>query len=238
AGIVIIALFYSADLSMSAFLLAGLGVIVLVALNVRNVTHIAAYVLVGLFVWLCVLKSGVHATLAGVVVAMAIPLKVKGENGISPLHQLEHDLHPVVAFGILPVFAFTNAGVSLEGLKPADLMGSVPLGIALGLFLGKPIGIFGSVWLAVKMGMARLPEGMTWGRLHGVSLLCGVGFTMSLFIGSLAFEHAGGSDSAAFVTYRLGILSGSLCSALAGYFMLAYPVACQNHPAGWTHSPL
>ncbi|MBF0433773.1 MAG: Na+/H+ antiporter NhaA [Magnetococcales bacterium] len=220
AGIVIIALFYSADVSTMALSLAGAGIIALVILNLRKVTSIAAYGVVGLFLWICVLKSGVHATLAGVVVALVIPLRVKMDEGKPPLKQLEHDLHGVVAFGVLPVFAFANAGVPLGGLKLDDFFTPIPLGIALGLFVGKQIGVFSFVWSAVKLGLAKLPEGMTWGRLYGITMLCGVGFTMSLFIGSLAFEHARVAGGSVVMTHRLGILVGSLISALCGYFLL------------------
>ncbi|MBF0583022.1 MAG: Na+/H+ antiporter NhaA [Magnetococcales bacterium] len=220
AGIVIIALFYSSDLSTSALLLGGLGLVILLILNLRNVTNIAAYAIVGLFLWLCVLKSGVHATLAGVVIALTIPLRVNHVDGNAPLRQLEHDLHPMVAFGVLPIFAFANAGIPLGGIQLNDLLDPVPTGIALGLFLGKQMGVFGFVWMAVTAGLAKLPEGMSWGRLYGVALLCGVGFTMSLFIGSLAFEHVGESGAGAVMANRLGILAGSLLSALSGYFLL------------------
>ncbi|MBF0400173.1 MAG: Na+/H+ antiporter NhaA [Magnetococcales bacterium] len=220
AGIVIIALFYSSDLSTSALLLGGLGLVILLILNLRNVTNIAAYAIVGLFLWLCVLKSGVHATLAGVVIALTIPLRVNHVDGVAPLRQLEQDLHPMVAFGVLPIFAFANAGIPLGGIQLNDLLDPVPTGIALGLFLGKQMGVFGFVWMAVTAGLAKLPEGMNWGRLYGVALLCGVGFTMSLFIGSLAFEHAGESGAGAVMANRLGILAGSLLSALSGYFLL------------------
>ncbi len=222
AGIIIIALFYSADLSTTSLLLAASGVFVLAVLNLRNVTNIATYAYVGLFIWVCVLKSGVHATLAGVIIALAIPLRIKAKTGMSPLHELEHDLHPLVTFAVLPIFAFANAGIPLAGLRIDDLLGPIPLGIALGLFVGKQIGVFGFVWTAVKMGLAKLPAGMTWGRLYGIALLCGVGFTMSLFIGSLAFEHAGATGSGAVMANRLGILAGSLISGLAGYFLLRH----------------
>ncbi len=222
AGIIIIALFYSSDISSQALMLAGLGIFVLVVLNLRHVTSIAVYVVVGVCLWLCVLKSGVHATLAGVVIAMTIPLRTRDPAILSPLRQLEHDLHPVVAFMVLPVFAFANAGIPLGGVTLSDLLHPIPFGIALGLFVGKQIGVFGTVWVAVRFGLARLPEGMNWGRLYGLALLCGVGFTMSLFIGSLAFEHAGGAANVAVMANRLGILVGSLLSAVSGYFLLRY----------------
>jgi NhaA family Na+:H+ antiporter len=216
-AIAIIALFYSGALSLKTLLLALFALVVLVALNLRGVTNTAAYVLVGILLWIFVLKSGVHATLAGVALALTIPLRVGADNEGSPLRRFEHALHPWVAFGILPVFAFANAGVSLEGLKPDILLEPVTLGIILGLFVGKQIGVFGATWLTVKLGIARLPEESGWLQVYGVAALCGIGFTMSLFIGSLAFEHTGVDYSAA---NRLGILCGSLLSAVAGYLLL------------------
>lgn len=218
-AIIIIAIFYSSDLSTTSFMVAGGALLVLAFLNFRNATSIALYLTVGAVLWVAVLKSGVHATLAGIVLAFFIPLR--GENDVekSPLIRLEHDLHPSVAFIILPIFAFANAGISLEGISVASLLEPVPLGIALGLFLGKQIGIFGIVWIVVKAGLARLPEGMNWVQLYGVSVLCGIGFTMSLFISSLAFEQG----AMAYATNdRLGILVGSIISAVVGYFLLRY----------------
>jgi len=218
-AIVIIALFYTADLSVAALGFACLALLVLGILNRRGVTSLTPYLLIGLAMWVALLKSGVHATLAGVLLAMFIPLRVGGEQGKSPLHRLEHDLHPAVAFGILPVFAFANTGVPLTGLGLADLFASVPLGIALGLFLGNQIGVMGFCWIAVKSRLATLPAEYGWMELYGVAMLCGIGFTMSLFISSLAFE-LGGPDFA--VDDRLGILIGSLCSAFSGYFWLRW----------------
>lgn len=216
-AIVVIALFYTADLSVLSLALAGGALVGLIALNRFGVTRTAAYILVGVAMWIFVLKSGVHATLAGVLVALTIPLRRRNAQGNSPARHLEHTLHPWVAFGILPVFAFANAGVSFAGLGLADLFAPVPLGIMLGLFVGKQLGIFTSVWLMIKLGFAKRPAGSTWLALYGVSMLCGIGFTMSLFIGSLAFEH-GGFEYAAAV--RLGVLSGSLLSAVFGYLAL------------------
>jgi NhaA family Na+:H+ antiporter len=167
--------------------------------------------------WIAVLKSGVHATLAGVVLALFIPLK--GDAGEPPLRRLERELHPPVAFGILPLFAFANAGVSLEGIAPATLAGAVPAGIALGLLAGKLGGIFGASWLAVRLGFARLPEGTGWMHLAGAALLCGIGFTMSLFIASLAFE---GEAASLGTQSRLGILAGSIAAGVAGYLVLRF----------------
>jgi NhaA family Na+:H+ antiporter len=215
-AILIIALFYTEHLSWLSLLLAGAGSVVLLALNRSGVTRLAPYLLAGAFIWVCVLKSGVHATLAGVVVAIAIPLGAKGESEPSLLEQLEESLHPWVAFGILPLFAFANAGVSLAGLTPDKLLASVPLGIAAGLLVGKPLGILGATWLAVASGLAPRPEGTTWPQLLGAGLLGGIGFTMSLFIGTLAF-----ADPAFAAQLRLGVLAGSLLSAAAGFLVLS-----------------
>ncbi len=222
AAIIIIALFYTSDLYTSSLMVAGGAIGLLILMNILGVRGIAGYILVGAVLWVSVLKSGVHATLAGVVLGLSIPLKVKGGK-TSPLHQLEHDLHHVVGLGILPLFAFANAGVSLDGLGPSVLMEPVPLGIALGLFLGKQIGVFGFIWAAIKSGLTKLPEGFTWGQLYGVALLCGVGFTMSLFISSLAFEHSGATEVSGAVAAsnaRLGILAGSIVSGICGYVVL------------------
>jgi NhaA family Na+:H+ antiporter len=214
-AIVVIALFYTADLSVTMLLAAGLGAALLLALNRARVISIAPYVIVGLVVWVCVLKSGVHATLAGVVTALAIPLR--SPAGDSPLQTAEHALHPWVAFAVLPLFAFANAGVSLQGISLATLVQSVPLGIALGLIVGKPVGVFGASWLLMHFTGARLPAGASWSQFFGVCVLCGIGFTMSLFIGTLAFE----GQAAAFETQlKLGVLAGSLISAVAGVALL------------------
>ncbi|RIJ27174.1 Na+/H+ antiporter NhaA [Henriciella mobilis] len=214
-AIMIIALFYTADLSLMALGWAALGVASLVALNRMGVKTIAPYALIGTFIWVCVLKSGVHATLAGVVTALAVPIYGKTADSQSPLHKLEHGLHPWVAYGVLPVFAFANAGVSLSGVSLDDLLSPLPLGIAAGLFVGKQIGVFGATVLAVKAGIARRPEGASWMHLYGVACLTGIGFTMSLFIGTLAFDSAARLDQV-----RLGVLLGSLMSALMGVAML------------------
>jgi NhaA family Na+:H+ antiporter len=211
-AIVIIALFYTHGLSMLSLALAAAGLLGLFLLNRAGVLRIAAYVLVGAFVWVCVLKSGVHATLAGVALAFAIPLRGGGQ---SPLHRLEHMLHPWVTFGILPVFAFANAGVSLAGLSLASLLEPVPLGIALGLFLGKQVGVAAATLLAVRMGWASLPAGATWMQFYGVAVLTGIGFTMSLFIGTLAF-----ADPSYGAAVRIGVLGGSILSAVVGYLLL------------------
>ena len=215
-AIVIIAVFYTSDLSLLSLFIAAVFVLALFALNRRGVRSIAAYILIGIALWIAVLKSGVHATLAGVLLALFIPHKGNADEP-SLLKQLEHDLHPAVAFGILPIFAFANAGVPLAGLTMASFLQPVSLGIALGLFIGNQVGIFGFTWLAVKLGLAKLPESVRWIHMYGVSFVCGIGFTMSLFIGSLAFEHTGTGYG---TIVRLGILTGSILSALFGYMIL------------------
>jgi NhaA family Na+:H+ antiporter len=165
--------------------------------------------------WVCELKSGVHATLAGVLTALAIPLKPAGEGQTSLLRHVEHSLHPWVAYAILPLFAFANAGVSFAGIGLQSFIEPVKLGISLGLFVGKQVGVFSMIWLAIRTGLAPMPEGVSWRQLYAVSLLCGVGFTMSLFVGSLAFEH-----SSFEAPVRLGVITGSLASALCGYLLL------------------
>ncbi|SYZ81473.1 pH-dependent sodium/proton antiporter [Vibrio paracholerae] len=214
--VVIIALFYSSDLSTIALTIGFIMTGVLFMLNAKHVTKLSIYLVAGLILWIAVLKSGVHATLAGVVIGFAIPLKGnKGEH--SPLKHLEHALHPYVAFAILPVFAFANAGISLQGVSLAGLTSMLPLGVALGLLLGKPLGIFSFSWAAVKLGVAKLPEGINFKHIFAVSVLCGIGFTMSIFISSLAFGQA----NEAYDTYaRLGILMGSTTAALLGYSLL------------------
>jgi len=218
-AIIIIAVFYTSQLSVVALTLAAAGVAVLVVLNRRGVMNIAPYILIGVFIWLCVLKSGVHATLAGVVTALAIPLTAPRTRVSAlepPAERLQHSLHPWVTFGILPLFAFANAGVSLTGLSPDKLLDSIPLGIALGLVIGKPIGVVAAAALAVALGVGRKPEGTSWTQILGAGLLAGIGFTMSLFIGNLAFP---GPEHAADI--RIGVLAGSVLAAIAGYFVLA-----------------
>ncbi|ENY73838.1 Na(+)/H(+) antiporter nhaA [Aeromonas diversa CDC 2478-85] len=222
--IVIIALFYTSQLSTMALGVALVAVGVLWWMNRRGVDRISAYMLVGLVLWVAVLKSGVHATLAGVVVGFMIP--IKGVRHESPLKHLEHALHPWSAYLILPLFAFANAGVSLAGIGLADMLNPVPLGIMLGLFIGKPLGVFTISWLAVKAGIAKMPDGINFRHIFAVSILCGIGFTMSMFIASLAFEH-GGLDYGNYS--RLGILSGSTLAAIVGYLALRWALL-QNKP--------
>lgn len=216
-AIVIIALFYAGNLAPASLGIAAVALMALLALNRAGVARLAPYIFVGLVLWVSVLKSGVHATLAGVALALFIPLRVRGAGAHSPLRRLEHDLHAPVAFAILPLFAFANAGVPLAGVGVATLMEPVPLGIAAGLLAGKPIGVLFASWLVVVSGAARLPEGVDWRAMAGASVLCGIGFTMSLFIASLAFEGAGAEYV---VQTRLGVLFGSLASAVLGYALL------------------
>ncbi len=217
AAIVIIAVLYTSQLSLTSLLLGIGGLVVLVILNRLRVKHLGAYFLVGAIMWICVLKSGVHATLAGVALGLAIPLKVRNERGESLLRHLEHILHPWVAFIILPLFAFANAGVSFKGVSSEALFGPITLGIAGGLCLGKPLGVFGCSVLIVKSGLAKLPNGVTWPMMFAVGLLAGIGFTMSLFIGMLAFEGQGSQYA---VATRAGVFGASIISAIVGFFVL------------------
>ncbi|WP_318507348.1 Na+/H+ antiporter NhaA [Photobacterium leiognathi] len=218
--IVIIALFYSSDLSTVALAVAFASTAVLFWMNLKNVTKISWYLIVGAVLWVSVLKSGVHATLAGVVLGFIIPLTGKDgrSDTHSPLKHLEHVLHPYVAFAILPIFAFANAGISLDGVSLESLSAMLPVGIAAGLFIGKPLGIFTACVIAVKCGFAKLPDDIGFKHIFAVSVLCGIGFTMSIFISSLAFV---GADES-FATYsRLGILLGSTVAAVVGYMLLS-----------------
>ncbi|BBU46418.1 Na+/H+ antiporter NhaA [Pseudomonas monteilii] len=216
-AIIVIALFYSGTLSSVSLLLAAACLVVLVAMNRLGVVKLGPYMVVGLILWVCVLKSGVHATLAGVALALCIPLRTRNAE-TSPLLALEHALHPWVAYAILPLFAFANAGVSLAGMTLESFTHPVPMGIAVGLLLGKTVGVFGLTWVAVKLRLAALPAGAGWGQLLGVAILCGIGFTMSLFVGSLAFVP-GSSEYAGMD--RMGILTGSFFAAVIGYAVTA-----------------
>jgi NhaA family Na+:H+ antiporter len=214
-AIVIIALFYTEQLSLTMLGGAAVCLFVLALMNRGGVTRVDVYAVVGLVLWLCVLKSGIHATLAGVATALAVPMR--RPDGTSPLHETEHALHPWVTYLILPTFAFANAGVSFAGVTWATLLEPVTLGIAAGLVVGKAVGIFGATWLMVRSGLAEQPSESNWVQLFGVSLVCGIGFTMSLFIGGLAFE---GQDPAYEVRVKLGVLAGSLLAASLGSLVL------------------
>ncbi len=216
-AIIIIALFYSHELSTLSLAIAGFGLTFLFIINRLHVRAQSLYLVIGLVVWAAVLKSGVHATLAGFAIAWFIPLKLKNFDGHAMLPHLEHALHPWVSFFVLPVFAFANAGVSLSGAGLEQLLNPITLGIAVGLFVGKQIGIFGACWLAIKAGLTKLPKHTTWIQLYGVSCLCGIGFTMSLFIGTLAFE---GLDESYLLSVKVGVLMGSLVSASIGGLIL------------------
>ncbi len=214
-AIVVIAAFYTEQLHLDMLGYAAAAVVVLVALNRLRVRSLVPYVLVGAVVWYFILKSGIHATIAGVLAALCIPLK--DEFGGSPLRHAEHVLHPWITFLVLPVFAFVNAGVVLEGVQWATLVQTVPLGITVGLLVGKAIGVMGASWLMIRWGGAELPNGASWGQFFGVAVLCGIGFTMSLFIGSLAFA---GQSAELDVQLKIGVLCGSVISALLGTLIL------------------
>jgi Na+:H+ antiporter, NhaA family len=215
-AIVVIALFYTQRLSPLMLGGALLCLLALWLLNRARVMRSDVYIVVGLLLWLLVLKSGVHATLAGVATALFIPMRDE-RDGSSPLETLEHGLHPWVAFLVLPMFAFTNAGVSLQGLSPEALLDPLPLGIAAGLLLGKAVGVFGSSWLLIRAGLAQRPSASSWMQFFGVCVLCGIGFTMSLFIGGLAFAGLGPEFE---TRVKLGVLGGSLLSGVIGALIL------------------
>lgn len=214
-AIVIIALFYTSDLSLLSLSVAAAAIVALALLNAFNVRRTSVYMVVGVVLWVAVLKSGVHATLAGVIVGFFIPLAEK--EGVSPARALEHGLHPWVTWLILPLFAFANAGVALDGVSAGDLFSLLPLGIILGLFIGKPLGITLFCWLGIRLGVAKLPQGSSLFDIAAVGVLCGIGFTMSIFIASLAY---GDLSAELIVLAKLGILCGSLISAVSGFLLL------------------
>jgi len=216
-AILIIAIFYTDNISLQALMVAFICICILGMMNKNGAEAIGLYIFVGTIMWIALLKSGVHATLAGVILAMFIPMRSANDPDHSPLMHLEHELHSVVAFFILPLFAFCNAGIDISDATIDFFTHSVPLGIALGLFIGKQVGIFGFIWLVISLKFATMPRGMNWRSLYGMSALCGIGFTMSLFIGSLAFNQS--SESMVF-DERLGIVVGSLLSGIFGYFIL------------------
>ncbi len=217
-AIVIIAIFYTTNLSLISIVIAAVALSILIVFNIFGISRKAVYLLVGVVLWVSVLKSGVHATLAGVALAFTIPLKAKNKRGqiVSPLKELEHGLHFWVAFVILPLFAFVNAGVSFSGISINQMFGTVPMGIMLGLFLGKQFGVFGFSWIAIKLKWAQLPHGSRWLDFYGVAVLTGIGFTMSLFIDTLAFEQ----DNLFQYTDKLAILVGSFLAGITGYLIL------------------
>lgn len=216
-AILIIAFFYTSKISVLALLVAAVCCAVLFMLNKIKVSKTSVYIFIGIIMWAAMLKSGVHATLAGITLAMFIPMRSSENPNISPLKNLEHDLHSMVMLFILPIFAFCNAGVNFEGFGVEQIFHGVPLGIALGLFLGNQVGIFSLCWLAIKLRLTELPKNVSWLSLYGTATLCGVGFTMSLFIGSLAFEETGVNY---IIDERLGIILGSIASGLLGYLIL------------------
>lgn len=217
-AILIIALFYSSELSTTSLAFAAAGMVTLFAFNRFKVNQAAPYLLVGLIVWVAVLKSGVHATLAGFAIAWFIPLEAGKSEERSMLFRMEHDLHPWVTFMILPLFAFANAGVRIVDTPLVEMFNPIVIGIVAGLFIGKQLGIFTACWLAIKSGFASLPQGVSWAQLYAVSTLCGIGFTMSLFVGSLAFE---GMDSDYLNSVKVGVVAGSILSALMGAALLS-----------------
>ena len=221
-AIIVIAVFYTEDLSAVALLLGGIGVVGLIALNLQNVRTLSLYIVVGVFTWVCVLKSGVHATLAGVAVGFAVPMA--RHEGESLLDQVEHALKPWVSYAIVPIFAFANAGVPLAGMSPATLAAPIPLGIIAGLFVGKQLGVFGAAAAAIKLGVAKQPEGASSAQLYGIAVLTGVGFTMSLFIGTLAFD-----DEYLMAQIRIGVLVASILSGLVAWLVLS--IAARANPA-------
>jgi len=216
-AILVIAFFYTSQISITALIVVAVCIPLLWLINKKGIEATSTYILIGVVMWVAMLKSGVHATLTGVILAMFIPIKSRQNPGHSPLKELEHNLHSAVAYIILPIFAFANSGINLSGVGLEQMMHPVPLGIALGLVVGKQVGIFSLCWLAIKMKWATLPEHSNWTALYGISALCGIGFTMSLFIGSLAYEETKVNQ---IFDERLGIIVGSLISAMIGYLVL------------------
>lgn len=222
-AITVIALFYTSEVKLDMLLAGGAVLALLFLVGRYRASTAIPYVLLSIIMWVFVLKSGVHATLAGVTAAMMVPMTAR--DGTPLLEKMEHGLHKWIAFVIIPIFGFANAGVSLNGISPADLLAPLPLGIALGLLIGKQIGIVGCAWIAVKAGFATLPEGVGWRKIHGLSLLAAIGFTMSLFIGNLAF-----ADPAQVDAVKIGVLAGSLVAAVSGFLVLksALPEPAQD----------
>jgi NhaA family Na+:H+ antiporter len=215
-AIVIIALFYSSDLAVGWLGLAAVSLAALVILNRRHVYSLVPYGLVGVALWICLYQSGIHATLSGVALALAIPSRNTSNPDRSPMKVTEHSLLNWVNFGILPLFGFANAGVAFSGLERSDVLGTLPLGVALGLFLGKQIGIFSAIWLTIRSGLAPMPAGVSWVQIHAMAVICGIGFTMSLFIGGLAFAN----DPHLLDATKVGVIGGSICSAIVGTYLM------------------
>jgi NhaA family Na+:H+ antiporter len=216
-AILIIAFFYTSKISFIALIIAAVCILILFLFNKGSVVNKSLYIAVGVVMWVAMLKSGVHATLTGIILAMFIPMYSPVDPGRSPLKSMEHDLHPAVTFFILPTFAFCNAGINIEGLGMEQFLHQIPLGIALGLFIGKQLGVFSFCWMGIKLRVAELPKEISWVSLYGTGMLCGIGFTMSLFIASLAFEETGVN---LMFDERLGIILGSLASGILGYSIL------------------
>ena len=225
-AIIIIALFYTQELKLGMLLLAGAGMLAMLMLGRMKVRFVSAYIFCAICMWVCVLQSGVHATVAGVVAGLCIPLALENRQGRQMLRNLEHMLHPWVAFGILPVFAFANSGISLAGISLSSLFLPVPMGIWMGLFFGKQFGIFAITWLTIRLGIAKMPPGSNWLQLYAVSMIAGIGFTMSLFIGMLAFE-----DASLSLYKTLGVLVGSSLSAICGYILMRLALRLKKEPA-------
>lgn len=223
-AIVVIALFYTEGLSGTWIAGAALAIAALVVLNRRPVYSLLPYLIVGVVLWVCVYQSGIHATLAGVVLAFAIPARATSELDRSPMEMTEHAIDRWVNFGILPLFGFANAGISFAGLDQSAILGPLPLGVALGLFIGKQVGIFGATWLAIRSGLAPRPRGVSWAQLYAMAILCGIGFTMSLFIGGLAFRDAPELLDAT----KVGVIAGSLLSAIAGSLLMRRTFAAEE----------
>jgi len=218
-AIIIIAIFYTTDLSVASLIIALLAITGLIWLKLKKTVKITPYILIGIILWVSVLKSGVHATLAGVILGLFIPMTTDKPDDDPPLERLLHALHPWIAFCILPLFAFVNGGVNLTGISLSSLGHPIPLGIILGLIVGKQLGVFSFAWLSIKTGIARLPNHTSMTQIYGAAVLCGVGFTMSLFIASLAFEESGLAYNR---SDRLGIIAGSLISGILGFLILKF----------------
>jgi NhaA family Na+:H+ antiporter len=215
-AIVVIALFYSSNLSLGWLGMAAVSIAALAVLNRRHVYSLIPYGLVGIALWICLYQSGIHATLSGVVLALAIPSRNTANSERSPMKLTEHALLNWVNFGILPLFGFANAGVAFSGLERSDIFGTLPIGVALGLFLGKQIGIFSAIWITIRSGLAPMPTGVSWVQIHAMAVICGIGFTMSLFIGGLAFA----SDPHLLDATKVGVIGGSICSAIVGTILM------------------